>query len=99
MIPVLEEVEKEEEVVRVVGVPGLGFLDKRAAAKLGDILLVEILTNFLLMLHLIQTRFCCILGKTRHAIFRKFSENFKMGFLAMNFREQKSRNKIQQINA
>ena len=40
MIPVLEEVEKEEEVVRVVGVPGLGFLDKRAADKLGDILQV-----------------------------------------------------------
>ena len=37
MIPVLEEVEKEEEVVRV---PGLGFLDKRAADKLGDILQV-----------------------------------------------------------
>ena len=40
MIPVLEEVEKEEEVVGVVGVPGLGFLDKRAADKLGDILQV-----------------------------------------------------------
>ena len=37
MIPALEEVTKVEEVVGVVGVPGLGFLDKMAAQKLSDI--------------------------------------------------------------
>ena len=37
MIPALEEVTKVEKVEEVVGVPGLGFLDKMAAQKLSDI--------------------------------------------------------------
>ena len=37
MIPALEEVTEVKKVVEVVGVPGLGFLDRTAAQKLNDI--------------------------------------------------------------